>query len=75
MMSSGLSIERSHCPASPQVEAKRDFEGFQPVRGRRVNVLEGLELHNGVLSPDEQVNMIDTIYNLVQQVAPASSSP
>ena len=54
-----------------QMLSRRDFEGFQPVRGRRVNVLEGLELHNGVLSPDEQVNMIDTIYGLVRQVAPA----
>lgn len=48
--------------------SRKDFEGFQSVRGRRTNVLEGLELHTNVLSPAEQDNMVAIIYDLVHQV-------
>ena len=55
-------------PFLPQMVSRRDFEGVQQVRGRDVNVLEGLELHAGVLSPGEQDAMVSAIYDLVRQV-------
>lgn len=56
---------------------KKDFTHIQEVRGRRVNVVEGLELHTNVLSPDEQRVVVRQIEDWVEQgrqVASAFSS-
>ena len=51
-----------------QVEAMRNFEGEEVVRGRRVNVLAGLELHRQLLSGPEERQLIEHIRSWVAAV-------
>ncbi|KAK9861529.1 hypothetical protein WJX84_008875, partial [Apatococcus fuscideae] len=44
-----------------QCRSKVDFELWEKVRGRDTNTVSGLELHTSVLSPLEQVRMVETI--------------
>jgi hypothetical protein len=53
-----------------QVEAMRNFEGEETIRGRRVNVLAGLELHKRLLSGPEERQMVEHIRSWVAAVRP-----
>ncbi|OMO57057.1 Oxoglutarate/iron-dependent dioxygenase [Corchorus capsularis] len=46
------------------VKRKKDFICFERVRGRLVNIVEGLELHTGIFSAAEQKRIVDHIYEL-----------
>ncbi|XAR73782.1 hypothetical protein NMG60_11007868 [Bertholletia excelsa] len=46
------------------VERKKDFKCYERVKGKRVNILEGLELHAGVFSAAEQKRIVDYVYKL-----------
>ncbi|XP_023635060.1 RNA demethylase ALKBH5 [Capsella rubella] len=43
------------------------FSGFEKVRGKSVNILEGLELHTGVFSAVEQKKIVDFVYQLQEK--------
>ncbi|XP_020584443.1 RNA demethylase ALKBH5-like [Phalaenopsis equestris] len=43
---------------------KQNFEYFEKIRGRYVNILEGLELHTDVFSENEQKRMVKYIFDL-----------
>ncbi|GAB2231904.1 hypothetical protein Droror1_Dr00010923 [Drosera rotundifolia] len=47
-----------------QVKRKKDFVCLERIDRKLVNVLEGLELHNGVFDAYEQKAIVDYIYNL-----------
>lgn len=47
-----------------RVRRKKDFSHMEPVDGRMVNVLQGLELHTAVFSPDEQKRIVDCVHDL-----------
>ncbi|KAJ0972010.1 hypothetical protein J5N97_019969 [Dioscorea zingiberensis] len=46
------------------VRGKKDFRYMEKVKGRQVNIVEGLELHTGVFNADEQKKIVDCIYDL-----------
>ncbi|KAK8685767.1 hypothetical protein V6N13_124801 [Hibiscus sabdariffa] len=46
------------------VKRKKDFICFERVNGKFVNILEGLELHEGIFSAAEQKRIVDHIYML-----------
>lgn len=43
------------------------FSCFERVEGKRVNILEGLELHTGVFSAVEQKRIVDHVYQLQEK--------
>ncbi|CAA7035738.1 unnamed protein product [Microthlaspi erraticum] len=43
------------------------FSCFERVEGKRVNILEGLELHTGVFSAVEQKRIVDHVYELQEK--------
>lgn len=51
----------------------RDFFGEETIRGRRVNVLAGLELHKQLLSREEEHNMIEHVRSWVAAVSTSHS--
>ncbi|KNA19698.1 hypothetical protein SOVF_058830 isoform B [Spinacia oleracea] len=46
-----------------QVKRKKDFVHYERVDGRKVNVVQGLELHTGVFSAEEQKKIVESVYN------------
>ena len=46
------------------VRRKKDFACFERVKGKLVNVLQGLELHEGVFSAVEQTKIINYVTSL-----------
>ncbi len=56
----GCQLMKTSCQGSlcPQMRIKKDFELWADVRGRPVNFMQGLELYEGLLSPQEQTQMI-----------------
>ncbi|KAK8710449.1 hypothetical protein V6N13_145772 [Hibiscus sabdariffa] len=46
------------------VKRKTDFICFERVNGKFVNILEGLELHEGIFSAAEQKRIVDYVYML-----------
>lgn len=46
------------------VKRKKDFICFERVNGKFVNILEGLELHEGIFSAAEQKRIVDHVYML-----------
>ncbi|XVF18015.1 hypothetical protein REPUB_Repub10bG0175000 [Reevesia pubescens] len=46
------------------VKRKKDFMCFERVKGKFVNILEGLELHMGIFSAAEQKRIVDHVYKL-----------
>ncbi|KAG0500625.1 hypothetical protein HPP92_000697 [Vanilla planifolia] len=70
------SIGRELSPASlaeegaaelAHVRRKKDFKSLERVKGRLINVLEGLELHTGVFSPAEQRRIVDCVYDFQEK--------
>ncbi|URD81597.1 hypothetical protein MUK42_19074 [Musa troglodytarum] len=49
------------------VKRKKDFKYMEKVNGRRINVLEGLELHTAVFSAVEQRRIVDCIYDFLEK--------
>lgn len=49
------------------VKKMKVFSCFEKVRGRSVNILEGLELHTGVFSAVEQKKIVDFVYELQEK--------
>ena len=49
------------------MRSKRDFEFWETIRGREVNSVQGLELHDAVLSQREQVRLEKTVTEWVRQ--------
>ncbi|XVF59761.1 hypothetical protein PTKIN_Ptkin07bG0301900 [Pterospermum kingtungense] len=47
-----------------KVERKKDFICLERVKGKFVNILEGLELHKGIFSAAEQKRVVDHVYML-----------
>ncbi|KAE8810444.1 RNA demethylase ALKBH5-like [Hordeum vulgare] len=50
-----------------RVRRKKDFRHMERVDGRMVNVLQGLELHANVFSPDEQAKIVACVLDLQDQ--------
>ncbi|XXG63805.1 hypothetical protein AAC387_Pa05g1908 [Persea americana] len=46
------------------VRRKKNFVCLERIRGKTLNILEGLELHNGVFSSAEQRTIVDFVYSL-----------
>ena len=45
-----------------QVGRKKNFVHNERVNGKVINVLQGLELHTGVFSPEEQKKIVESVY-------------
>ncbi|XP_031131379.1 RNA demethylase ALKBH9B-like isoform X2 [Ipomoea triloba] len=45
-----------------QVKRKKDFVHYERVGGKKVNVVQGLELHTGVFDAEEQMKIVECIY-------------
>lgn len=50
------------------MRVKRDFVKMERVRGRDVNIVEGLALHTDILSPPEQELVVSQVARWVEQV-------
>ncbi|KAI0497999.1 hypothetical protein KFK09_021240 [Dendrobium nobile] len=46
---------------------KKDFNRWERVKGRMINILDGLELHTGVFSAAEQRRIVDCIYDFQEK--------
>ncbi|KAJ0968717.1 hypothetical protein J5N97_021594 [Dioscorea zingiberensis] len=60
----GLSREQRELIRFKNVGRKKDFICLERVKGKIVNIVEGLELHTGVFSAAEQKRIVDFIYEL-----------
>jgi hypothetical protein len=49
------------------VQRKKDFICLERVKGKIVNILDGLELHTGVFSAVEQKRIVDFVYELQER--------
>ncbi|KAI3861460.1 hypothetical protein MKW98_000412 [Papaver atlanticum] len=49
------------------VQRKKDFVCLERIKGKTVNVLEGLELHAGVFSAAEQKRIVDFVFELQEK--------
>ncbi|XP_068645872.1 RNA demethylase ALKBH9B isoform X2 [Aristolochia californica] len=49
------------------VQRKKDFICLERVKGKIVNILDGLELHTGVFSAAEQKRIVDFVYDLQEK--------
>ncbi|XP_077221032.1 2-oxoglutarate (2OG) and Fe(II)-dependent oxygenase superfamily protein [Tasmannia lanceolata] len=49
------------------VQRRKDFICFERVKGKFVNILDGLELHTGVFSAAEQKRIVDLVYVLQER--------
>ena len=56
-----LPREQSEYIRFMNVQRKKDFICFERVRGRLVNILQGLELHTGIFSAAEQKRIVDYV--------------
>nr|GMD08879.1 RNA demethylase ALKBH5-like [Ipomoea batatas] len=73
-------VNRKHSPASSrlseeekkeqikfgQVKRKKDFVHYERVGGKKVNVVQGLELHTGIFDGEEQMKIVECIYEYQQ---------
>lgn len=46
-----------------KVGRKKNFVHYERVNGKEVNLVQGLELHTGVFSPEEQRKVVESVYN------------
>ncbi|XP_073002809.1 RNA demethylase ALKBH9B-like [Typha latifolia] len=65
--SNQLSREQREAIRLSLVKRKKDFKQMERVRGRWINVLEGLELHTGVFSAVEQQKIVDCVYDMQEE--------
>ncbi|XWS33853.1 hypothetical protein CRYUN_Cryun22dG0118600 [Craigia yunnanensis] len=59
-----LSRDQRECIRFMNVKRKKDFICLERVKGKIVNILEGLELHMGIFSAAEQKRVVDDVYML-----------
>ena len=59
-----LSRDQRECIRFMNVKRKKDFICLERVKGKIVNILEGLELHMGIFSAVEQKRVVDEVYML-----------
>ncbi|KAI3989482.1 hypothetical protein MKX01_022757 [Papaver californicum] len=62
-----LSRERREYLRFMNVQKKKDFVCLERIKGKIVNVLEGLELHTGVFSTAEQKRIVDFVSELQEK--------
>lgn len=62
-----LSFEQREHIRFMNVNRKKDFICLERVKGKLVNILEGLELHTGVFSAAEQKRIVDFVYSLQER--------
>ncbi|XP_050228805.1 RNA demethylase ALKBH9B [Mercurialis annua] len=62
-----LSREQREAIRFKSVKRKKDFICLERVKGKFVNVLEGLELHTGVFSAVEQNRIVNYVYELEEK--------
>ncbi|XP_010548289.1 PREDICTED: uncharacterized protein LOC104819751 [Tarenaya hassleriana] len=62
-----LSREQRENIRLTNVKRKKDFICLERVRGRIVNIVDGLELHTGVFSAVEQKRIVDFVYELQEK--------
>ncbi|XP_059665722.1 RNA demethylase ALKBH9B-like [Cornus florida] len=62
-----FSIDRREYIRFNNVRRKNDFICLERVKGRFVNILDGLELHMGVFSAAEQKRIVDLVYLLEEK--------
>ncbi|VFQ76309.1 unnamed protein product [Cuscuta campestris] len=60
----GLSEEQKEHIRLAQVKRKKGFVHYEKVEGRKVNVLDGLELHSQVFNAAEQSEIVESVYKL-----------
>ena len=60
----GLSEEQKEQLRFSQVGRKNDYVHMEMTNGRKVNVLQGLELHTRVFNAEEQKKIVECVYNL-----------
>ncbi|KAL2921746.1 RNA demethylase ALKBH5 [Bienertia sinuspersici] len=46
-----------------QVKKKKDFVHYESVDGKKLNVVQGLELHTGVFGSEEQKKIVESVYD------------
>lgn len=59
-----LSRKRREYLRFMDVKRNKELVFYERVKGRRVNILEGLELHDGVFDAAEQKRIVDFVYEL-----------
>lgn len=64
---SELSREQREYIRFMNVKRKKDFICLEKVRGKIVNILDGLELHTGVFSTAEQNRIVSYVYDLQEK--------
>ncbi|CAN8271210.1 unnamed protein product [Cochlearia groenlandica] len=62
-----LSREQRENLRLKHVKRKKDFVCLERVKGKIVNIVDGLELHTGVLSAVEQKKIVDRVYELQEK--------
>ncbi|CAH8338798.1 unnamed protein product [Eruca vesicaria subsp. sativa] len=62
-----LSREQREDLRLKNVKRKKDFICLERVKGKLVNVVDGLELHTGVFSAVEQKRIVDIVYELQEK--------
>lgn len=62
-----LSREQREDLRLKNVKRKKDFICLERVKGKLVNVVDGLELHTGVFSAVEQKRIVDKVYELQEK--------
>lgn len=60
----GISREKREYIRFMNVQRKKDFICLERIKGKIVNVLDGLELHTGVFSAAEQKRIVDFVFEL-----------
>ncbi|WOK92936.1 hypothetical protein Cni_G01628 [Canna indica] len=63
----GLSREQREEIRFKNIGRKKDFICLERIKGKIVNILDGLELHTGVFSTAEQKRIVDYVYELQEK--------
>ncbi|WOL17847.1 hypothetical protein Cni_G26640 [Canna indica] len=66
-LSGGSDPPAGELGAFSKVKRKKDFKRIERVNGRWINVLQGLELHTGILTPEEQTKIVDCIFRFQEK--------
>ncbi|XP_047318396.1 RNA demethylase ALKBH9B-like [Impatiens glandulifera] len=60
--SNGMSEDEKELIRISEVGRKKDFVYRENIRGKNINVLQGLELHTGVFNVEEQKKIVECVY-------------
>lgn len=64
VVDTGVTEEQKEQLRFSQVGRKKDYVHIERVNGRKVNVLQGLELYTQVFNPEEQKKIVECVYDL-----------